>query len=463
MSFDQDIQDDSGRNEVKEGGNSHHLLDLAESLVIFGRNSGADEIEISIQDIQEFSVDIRLGNIENLVEAGSKSLGLRVIKDQKTAYASSSDLSKETLKHLVRNAIKRASLSSVDEFTGLPALSRSRVDISSLRLYDPEIPDLELNKKINLALQTEKIALADKRITNSHGASFDTAILKTTLANSKGFLQEYKETLCHLSVELQAGQTDSKVEDSWFSTKRHFKELEPPEQIAKKAVKRTARQLNPRKIKTQKAPVIFEPMMTSWLLGFLFACVSGVSIYQKASFLVGKLGEKIGHEKINIYDDGLIPAGLGTKPFDAEGMPCQKTNVVEKGILKNYLCNTYAARKLKLRSTSNSSGTGVAPHNFFLQSGGESPERLISSLDRGLILIKTIGHGLNPITGDISRGAFGLWVENGEIVFPVSEITIAGNLADILKDLESIGNDLEFRSPFAGPTLKIKELLIAGE
>jgi len=221
--------------------------------------------------------------------------------------------------------------------------------------------------------------------------------------------------------------------------------------------------LYPKKIKTQKVPVIFEPMMSSWLLGFLFACVSGVSIYQKASFLVGKLGKKIGHEKINIYDDGLMPAGLGTNPFDAEGMPCQKTTIVEKGVLKNYLCNTYAARKLKLQSTANSSGTEVVPHNFFLQPGSESPERMIASMDKGLILIRTIGHGLNPITGDISRGAFGLWVEKGEIVYPVSEITISGNLADILKQTVSIGNDLEFRSLFAGPTVKIEELLIAGK
>lgn len=448
---------------MKDRKNSQHLLDLAESLVIYGKNSGADEIEISILDSHEFNVDVRLGKIENLVEAGSRSLGLRVIKDQKTAYASSSDLSKETLKHLVRNAIKRASLSSADEFSGLPQLRRSRVNVSSLRLYDPEIPDLDLNYRIDMALQTEKIALAEKRITNSHGASFETNVLKTILANSNGFLQEYEETFCHLSLGLQAGQTDAKVEDSWFSTKRHFQELESPEKLAKKAVEITLRQLNPKKIKTQKVPVIFEPMMSSWLLGFLFACVSGVSIYQKASFLVGKLGKKIGHEKINIYDDGLMPAGLGTNPFDAEGMPCQKTTVVEKGVLKNYLCNTYAARKLKLQSTANSSGTEVVPHNFFLQPGSESPERMIASMDKGLILIRTIGHGLNPITGDISKGAFGLWVEKGEIVYPVSEITISGNLADILKQTVSIGNDLEFRSPFAGPTVKIEELLIAGK
>jgi len=463
MSYAQDLENDSGRNGVKKSNDSSPLRDLAESLVAFGKNCGADEIEISIHESDDFGVDVRLGEVENLIEAGSRFLSLKVIKEQKTVYASSSDLLEETLVALVRNAIQRASFSSTDEFSGLPPIQPLAVDISSLRLYDPEIPELDIDKKINIALQTEKIALADRRITNSHGASFETTILKTILANSYGFLEEYKESLCSLSVGLQAGQTDSKVEDSWFSAKRHFKELESPEEVAKTAVERTIRQLNPKKIMTQKAPVIFEPMMTSWLLGFLFACVSGMSIYRKASFLVGKLGKKIGSEKINIYDDGLMPAGLGTKPFDAEGIPCQKTTVVEKGMLKNYLCNSYASRKLNLLSTANSSGTGVAPHNFYLQAGLKSPETIITSMDKGLILIRTLGHGLNPITGDISRGAFGLWVEKGEIVYPVAEITISGNLSEILRGVESIGNDLEFRSPFAGPTIKIEELLIAGE
>ena len=203
--------------------------------------------------------------------------------------------------------------------------------------------------------------------------------------------------------------------------------------------------------------------MTSWLLGFLFACVSGVSIYLNRSFLVGKLGKKIGNEKINIYDDGLMPTGLGTRPFDTEGTPCQKTTVVEKGVLKNYLCNTYAARKLNLPSTANSSGTGVAPHNFYLQAGKDLPSDMIGSMDKGLILIRTIGHGLNPITGDISRGAFGLWVEKGEIRYPVSEITISGNLGEFLKNIEMVGNDPDFRTSVSGPSVLIRNVLVSGE
>jgi len=448
---------------MKDRESTQDLTGLAESLVTFAKRNGADEVEIAIADGYEFSVDVRLGNIENLIEAGTKYLSLRVIKDKRTAFATSSDLSRETLQHLLKNAIKRTTLANPDEFSGLPPPSDKKIDISSLNLFDPEIAELSSEKKINLALETEKIALKDKRISNSHGASSITNEVKVILANSNGFLGQYDQTYCSLSLGLQAGETDNRVEDYWFSSKIHFKDLQPPEEIAKKAVERTTRQLNPKKIRTQKVPVIFEPMMTSWLLGFLFACVSAVSIYQKTSFLVGKLGERIGNRKITVLDDGLMPGKLGTRPFDSEGVACQKTLVVEKGILKNYLSNTYAARKLKLQSTGNADGTSVSPNNFYLEPGTYSHQEIISSTQKGLILIRTLGHGLNPVTGDISRGAFGLWVEKGEIAYPVSEITISGNLGEILNNIEMVGQDLDFQSPVSGPTLKISELLIAGE
>jgi PmbA protein len=439
------------------------LKELAEKLVTFAKTNSADEVEIIVLDGYEFSVDVRLGEIENLVEADSRSLGLKVIKDKKTAYASSSDLSLATLQRLVKNAVERAMLANYDEYSGLPSLSASQVDISSLKLFDPQMAELSADRKIAMAIETEKIALSDKRITNSHGASFETREVKGVLANSNGFLQEYEQTYCGLSVGLQAGETDSRVEDGWFSAKRYFHQLERPEEVAKKAVERTVRQLNPRKIKSQNVPVVFEPMMTSWLLGFLFACVSGTSIYQKTSFLADKLGQRIGNEKVTVIDDGLMPGLLGTRPFDSEGVPSQKTLVIDKGILRNYLCNTYAARKLKLQSTGNADGAGVGPGNFYLIPGETSPEKIISSLDKGLILIRTLGHGLNPVTGDISRGAFGLWVEKGEIVYPVAEITISGNLGDILNKIEMVGNDLDFRVPVAGPTVLVQELTVAGE
>jgi PmbA protein len=436
---------------------------IAENLVAFAKLNGADEVEVSAADGREFSVDVRLGKIENLVEAGSRYLGLKVIKDNKTACATSSDLSLDTLQRLMMRAIQRADLANPDECAGLPLPIEAKFDIPSLNLYDPTMEELDSRRKIALALETETIALQDKRITNSHGASFVSNKVRIVLANSNHFLQEYKQTDFSLSVGLQAGETDDRVEDYWFSAQRHFQNLETPEAIARRAVERTVRQLKPRKIRTQRVPVIFEPLMTSSLLGFLFACISGMAIYQKASFLVGKLGRRIGNRKITIIDDGLMPGKLGTRPFDSEGVPCQRTCVVEKGILRRYLCNTYAARKLKLQSTGNADGNSVGPNNFYLQPGNVSPEEIIASTKKGFYLIRTMGHGLNPVTGDISRGAFGLWVEDGEIAYPVSEVTISGNLGEILNNVEMVGNDLKFLGPVCGPTIKVGELTIAGE
>jgi PmbA protein len=439
------------------------LLDRAETLVRFAGNHGADETEVTITDALEFNVDIRKGKIENLVEAGSRYVGLRIIKDKKTAYATSSDLTEDTLQRLVKNAIRRAEMANPDEFAGLPVPVRNHLDAETLDIYDPEIAELSIEKKIVLAAETEKIALQDKRITNSHGASFESKEIRSVLSNSYGMNKEYKETYCGLSVGVQAGDTDNKVEGFWSCAKRHLNALDPPDEVAKTAVERTVRQLNPRKIATQNAPVIFEPTMTSWLLGFLFACVSGVAVYRKLSFLAEKRGEKIADEKISVYDDGLMPGLLGTRPYDSEGVPAQKSSIIENGTLMNFLCNTYAAKKLGLKSTGNADGPGVGPNNFFLQNGAIPPEEIVRRTDKGLLLIRTIGHGLNPVTGDISRGAFGLWIENGEILYPVSEITISGNLGTLLHQIDAIGNDLDFRSSVAGPTIRVGELTIGGE
>jgi PmbA protein len=438
------------------------LRALAEGLVGDARKLGADEVEVSVVDGREFDVDVRRGKIENLVEADSRVCGLKVIKNNRTAYASSSDLAPGTLRGLVRNAVKRAALASPDEFAGLAPLAKKRVDAAALDLFDPAVAELDPKTKIGLARETERIALGDKRITNSYGANFGTNELRSVLANSNGFVGEYEQTYCELSVGLQAGGTDNRVEDSWFSSKRHFKDLAAPEEIARMAVERTVRQLRPRKIKTQNVPVIFEPTQTSWLMGFLFGCVSGTAVYQKATFLAGRLGQKIGNGLVTVVDDGLMPGGLGTRPFDSDGLPSRRTRVVGKGILESYLCNTYAARKLKLRSTGNADGSGVSPNNFYLEPGTAAPQDIIAGTKKGLILIRTLGHGLNSVSGDISRGAFGLWVENGEIVYPVSEITISGNLGRILNDIGAVGNDLDFFSPVTGPTIEVAEMTVAG-
>jgi PmbA protein len=439
------------------------LRDLAESLVAYACRCGADEAEVSVSDGYEFNVDVRKGKIEQLIEAGSRVCGLRVIKDKKTAFASSSDLETGTLKRLVRNAVRRAELGNPDEFAGLAPLAKDPVDAAALDLFDPAIAGLDSKTKIGLALRTERAALRDRRITNSYGATFASNEMRSVLAMTNGFVGEYEQTYCGLGVGLQAGDTDNRVEDSWSSSKRHFKDLETPEEIARKAVERTVRQLKPRKVRTQNVPVIFEPTQTAWLMGFLFSCVTGTAVYRKATFLEGKLGERVGNGLVTVVDDGLIPGELGSHPFDSDGLPSRRTVVIERGILKSYLCNHYAARKLRLQSTGNADGNGVGPNNFYLEPGPASPADIVRSTKKGLILIRTLGHGLNGVTGDISRGAFGLWVEEGEVAYPVSEVTISGNLGRILESIDAVGRDLEFHSPVTGPTVKVAEMTVAGE
>jgi len=441
------------------------LRDLAEALVTFARKCGADEAEVSVVDGYEFNVDVRKGRIETLIEAGSRSAGVRVIKDKRTACASSSDLDMATLKRLVRSAVRRAELGSPDEFAALAPLSKERVDAAALKLYDPAIAGLDSATKIALARETERAALRDKRITNSYGATFASNEIRSVLALTNGFVGEYEQTYCGLGVGLQAGDTDNRVEDSWSSSKRHFKELETPEEIARKAVERTVRQIKPRKIRTQNVPVIFEPTQTAWLMGFLFGCVTGTAVYQKSTFLAGKLGQKIGNERVTVLDDALMPGALGSHPFDSDGLPCRRTVVVEKGVLNSYLCNIYAARKLGLASTGSADGGGVGPGNFYLEPGpaAVAQKDIIAGTKKGLLLIRTLGHGLNAVTGDISRGAFGLWIEDGAIAYPVSEITISGNLGCILGSIEAVGTDLEFHSAVTGPTVKVAELTVGGE
>ncbi len=438
------------------------LIQLAEWLVDYGRKESADEIEAAVSESDHLEIDVRMGRIENLTRAVSRHLSLRLLKNQCSAVSATSDLSKSTLKQLVKRAIKRAELSEPDLHAGLPEASSLTHAPGSLRIYDPEIAGISTDLGIKMALETENLGREDSHITNSLGASFESQESRSFLANSKGFSGEYKETFFHLGLGLQGGSGDNRVEGYWSSTSRFLNGMERPEDIARTAVRRTVRLMNPKKIGTKNIPVIFEPNMTSWLLGFLFTCVSGLSVYQRASFLSDQLGKKIAVPEWTVIDDGTMPGKLGSAPFDSEGVPCRETKVLAKGKLENFLCNTYAARKLNLASTGNAQGKGVGPNNFYLEKGTHTPQKIISSLDRGLILVRTIGHGLNPVTGDISRGAYGLWVENGRILYPVSEITIAGNLGHILKQPVVVGNDLTFRSSVSGPTLQVAEMTIAG-
>ena len=257
---------------------------------------------------------------------------------------------------------------------------------------------------------------------------------------------------------LQAGEGAGLIDEGWYDQARFLNDLWSEQRIAEKAVHRATRLLGARKVKTQRVPVICEASVTSALLGYLARCVSGDGIYLKQSFLAGKLGDEIAAKNIHIIDDPRIPRGPGSRPYDSEGTASRRLPIVENGRLMNYLLDTYSARKLDLHSTGHASG----PSNFFLERGPAPLSEMIAGLDKGLLLTGFLGQGFNPMTGDLSRGAFGLWIEKGEVVHPVAEITVSGNLADILMQIQAVGDDLELRRSLSGPAIQIAEMTVSG-
>ncbi len=435
-----------------------NLMDFAEYVVEFGKKNGAGEIQVAISDSTNFSVDVQDGEVEKLTQAGSRELNLKVIVDSKTAVASSSDFSKDTLKNLILNAIERAKLSSADEFAGLPEKQELKLKAEQLDIFDPAIAEIHPKKKIEIAQQLERIALSDNRIGKSSGAFFGNYSGQIFFAGSNGFSGSYNRTSCSCGVSLQAGAGVAMYEDGWYNSSTFYSELMPVEKIAAKAVENTTRMAGARKIPSQNVPVIFEPKMTSRILSFLSQCLSGRAVYLSQSFLAGKLNEKIAHKDLTIIDDGTMPRALGSRLFDAEGSPAARKLIIKNGILQNYLLDHYSAKKLSMKTTGNAGG----PQNFYIEAGEKTADSIIRSTAKGLLLVKTLGQGTVPTTGDISTGAFGLWIENGQIAYPVAEITISGNLGTMLKNITAIGDDLVFDSTHPGPTIKFAEMTISG-
>jgi PmbA protein len=256
--------------------------------------------------------------------------------------------------------------------------------------------------------------------------------------------------------------------DMWFSAARMLKKLDSPEHVGKVAAERALRRLGARRVKTANVPVVFDPMVSTSILGHIFEGINGDSVYRGASFLAGKLGQKIAGDNVNIIDDGTISGGFGTSPFDGEGIPTRRTVVIENGVLKSYLLNTYTAKKLGLQTTGNASRglastPGIGPGNYFLQAGTKSPKELIGEIKEGLYVTEFLGSGANLVTGDYSRGASGLWISGGELTYPVEEITVAGNLKEMFFNINEIASDLEFRGSVAAPTIRVDGLTVGGE
>jgi PmbA protein len=448
---------------------TNHLSELAGDVVTRALAAGASDAECTISEGDEFSANVRMRELENLKEAGSRGAGLRILIGTKTGASYTSDLSAEGIEHLVKSAIELADVTSEDPHAGLPEAEELGAIAGDLQLYSPDVEQLETALKIQTARRAEEAALsADPRISNSEGASFDTNVGRHIFANSRGFAGEYRSTYCSLSVVPVARDGDSMERDYWYTMARGFAQLEAPEDVGRTAAHRALRRLHAVKVDTQKVPVVFEPRTARTLLDNLFEAVHGMSIYRQESFLAGKLGEKVASEHVTVADDGTVPGLFGTSPFDDEGVPSRRTVVIERGVLKNYLLNTYAARKLGMKTTGNAArgltgNAGIGHGNFYMEKGVQTPEQIVAGIPNGFYVTELMGFGVNIVTGDYSRGAAGLWIRNGELAFAVSEVTIAGNLKDMLLGLEAAGSDLEFRGSVAAPTLKIGEMTVGGK
>jgi PmbA protein len=456
--------------EIEKIATSTDLKELATEIVDHAMKGGASAAECVMREGDEFSTLVRLGQVETLKESGSKSVGVRVFFGKRAASTYSSDFSKQGLDRMLKSALELAKITSEDPYSGIPDAGQLGSISGDLDLYHEDVYSLPGEQRIDYARRAERAALDfDPRLKNSDGGSFDAATGHKVLANSHGFVGEYRRSYCSVAAVPIAQSEDGAMQrDYWFSVARTLSRLESPEHVGKIAAERTLRRLGARKVKTAQVPVVFDPLVAASILEHIFEGVNGDSVYRGASFLAGKLGEKIAGDNVTVIDDGTMPGRFGTSPFDGEGVPTRRTVVIENGVLKSYLLNTYTAKKLGLQTTGNASrglaGTpGIGPGNYFLQPGTKTPREIIAGIPNGLYVTEFLGHGVNLVTGDYSRGASALWISGGELAYPVEEITVAGNLKELFFNISEIGSDLEFRGAVAAPTIRIDGLTVGGE
>src|SRR5580658_2188721 len=385
------------------------MIELARQAVRLALDRGATDAECTFAEGQEFSAHVRMRALETLKDAGSRRAGLRVLVGKRVGSAHTSDLSSEGVLQMVKSALDIAQISTEDPFADLPDPSELGSLPGDLDLYSDDIGNIDTPARSQAALETEEAALSwDPRITNSEGASFNAHSGQRVFANSRGFSGSYRVSSCSLSTTPVARQGEFMERDYWYSSARKYSNLQSPTHIGRCAAERTVRRLGARKVPTQKVPVIFDPQTARTLLGNIFDAVEGDAIYRQASFLAGKLGDRVASENVTIVDDGTLPGLFGTSPFDDEGVPSRRTVVIDRGVLRSYLLNTYTARKLSMKTTGNAArgitgNTGVGHGNLFLEAGDLEPYELIRGISKGLYVTELIGSGVNIVTGDYSR------------------------------------------------------------
>ena len=433
------------------------LLTLARDALTYARERGATAAEAEVSEAYGQTVTVRRGEVETIEYNRDKGMGVSVYLGQQRGHASTSDFSPKALRDAVDAALSIARFTAADDCAGLADPELLAREFPELQLWHSW--PLPVERAIELATACEDAGFAvDQRISNSEGASVTTQESHFVYGNSNGFLAGYPSSRHSIGCSLIAGENDSMQRDDWYDTARAAGDLATPESVGRRAAERAVRRLDSRKIETTQAPVLFEAPIASSLLGHFVAAVSGGSLYRKSSFLLDTLGTQVFAPLVQICDLPHIPKGLGSGSFDDEGVATQSRDIVKDGVLQGYFLGSYSARKLGLRSTGNAGGN----HNLILRDSGDDFAALLKKLHRGLLVTELMGQGVNAITGDYSRGAAGYWVENGEIAYPVQEITIAGNLKDMFRGIAAIGSDVMRRSSRQCGSVLLEQMTIAG-
>lgn len=447
------------------------LLELGDRIVAMATKGGVTVAECMLRSGAELSARVRLEKPELVEEAAHRSAGLRVMKGKQVATTSTSDLTEGGINRFVADALELAELSQEDPFAG-PADKELLVDATKapdLDLFDPKGGGVDAAQAISIATIAERAAREfDPRISNSEGATFSRTAGGVALVLSNGFRGAYRGSYQSLSVVPVAEDEGGKKRRGYhWSAKRFLDELEDPKKVGEEAARRTIRKLGPKSVATCEVPVVFDPDAARSILGMLAGCIMGSSIWRKSSYLAGREGTLVASSLVTIVDDPLIPRAPGSRPYDGEGLASRKNVVVENGKLLTYLCDSYSARKLSRASTGNaarggSAGVSCSTSNFILHPGTDSNADIVKGTKTGLYVTEMMGFGFNAVTGDFSRGAAGFWIENGELAYPVNEVTISLNVDELWKRIDALGSDLDLRTATAAPTIRVGKMTVAG-
>ena len=445
-------------------------LEIATQLLDLARRAGAEQADAVSVSSTNSSTDVRLQQIEKISEATSRAVGLRVIVNGRQAVVSTSDVTDAALAETAQTAMELARISEPDPHAGLPDPSEQTRRPAELGLFDEQIPAIDGDERVRRAMVCEQAALdAGPQIGNSGGATFSTRVSTFALADTNGFAGQYSGASASLYVEVMAQEEDGRLRNAgWFTAARQLHRLEDEQAVGREAAARALRQLGAEKGQTHEAPVVWEPRMAAGLASIVAQAASGEALYRGSTFLAGQEGEAVASALLSISDDATLPGQLGSRPFDGEGVGSRVNPLLEAGVFRGFLFDSYNARRVGAVTTGSADrGVGGLPSigsgNLTIAAGDTSAEAIIADVEDGLYLTTLMGFGINFTTGDFSRGAAGIRIRNGELAEPVTEINISGNLRQMLKSIDAVGADVQWFGATAAPTIRIERMTISGQ